>query len=125
MYFLKQWIRRIQGLYVYLGIIRKEQIVLFQRTADILSEKVIELNGCKPGQCYVGDTLLPMQQPPPPPHPPDPPPPLPSMSMMGHYSLAPATSQELPEWGRVQRQTALGTTEFSSRFIPEAIPKEG
>ena len=45
----------------------------------------------------------------------------------GHYSLAPATSQELPEWGWVQRQTALvtPTPDFSSRFTPEAIPKEG
>ena len=45
----------------------------------------------------------------------------------GHYSLAPATLQELPEWGWVQRQTALGNPipDFSSRFTPEAIPREG
>ena len=45
----------------------------------------------------------------------------------GHYTLAPVTSQELPEWGWVQRQTALGTPtlDFSSKFTPEAIPKEG
>ena len=45
----------------------------------------------------------------------------------GHYSLAPATLHELPEWGWVQQQTALGTPtpDFSSRCTPEAIPKEG
>ena len=62
-----------------------------------------------------------------------PPPLLLSMSVMdpkeqqGHYSLAPTTLQELPGWGWVQRKTALGTPtlDFSSRFTPEAIPKEG
>ena len=59
-----------------------------------------------PGQCYVGDRLLPMQHAPSPPL---------STSVMdpkeqqGHYSLAPVTSQELPKWGLVQRQTVLGT----------------
>ena len=43
------------------------------------------------------------------------------------YSLAPATLQELREWRWVQRQAALGTptSDFSSRFTPEAIAKEG
>ena len=61
------------------------------------------LNGCKPGQCYVEDRLLPMQ------HAPPPPPPSLSLSLslstsmidpkeqQGHYSLAPVTSQVLPE----------------------------
>ena len=40
------------------------------------------------------------------------------------YSLAPVPTQELPEWGCRQQWTALGasTPDFSSRFIPEALP---
>ena len=67
-------------------------------------------NECKPGQCYVGDRLLPMQHTP-----------------LSTLVMDPATSQELPEWGWVQWQTALGTPtlDISLRFTPEAIPKEG
>ena len=68
--------------------------------------------------------------------PPTPPPPTPtplSTSVMdpkeqqGHYSLAPATWQELPEWGLIQRHTALATPtqDFPSRLTPQAFPKEG
>ena len=64
-----------------------------------------------------------------------PPPPSPSFStfvmdlkeQQGHYSLAPATSQELPEWGWVQRQTALGTPtpDFPQGLLLKPFPKKG
>ena len=65
--------------------------------------------------------------------PPSPPPPPFSTSVMdpkeqqGHYSLAPATWQELPEWGWVQRQTALGTPtpDFSRGLLLKPFPKKG
>ena len=60
-------------------------------------------------------------------------PPPPSTSLMdpkeqqGHYSVAPAPPQKLPEGSCKQRRTALGTPtpDFSSRFTPEAFSMTG
>ena len=43
-----------------------------------------------------------------------------------HYNLSPATSQELPEWGWVQRQTALGTQLqiFPRGLLQKPFPKK-
>ena len=64
--------------------------------------------------------------------PPPPPPPLhvgdgSKKEQQGHYSLAPATSQELPEWGRVQWQTALSTPtpDFPWGLLLKPFPKKG
>ena len=80
---------------------------------------------CKPGQCYVGGRLLPMQHPTPPP--------LPSMLVMdpkeqkGHYSLAPETSAGVAR-KRLSTMTNCLRDSNSGFFLevtPEAIPKEG
>ena len=52
-----------------------------------------------------------------------------SMSVMdpkeqqGHHSLTPTMSQELPGWGWVQRQTALGI--FPPSLLLKPFPKKG
>ena len=77
--------------------------------------------GSKPGSCYMEDRQLPMQYVPL------------STSVMdpkeqqGHYSLAPAPPQDLPEGSCKQRRTALGapTPDFSSMFTPEAFSMTG
>ena len=85
------------------------------------------MNGCKPGQYYVGDRLLPMQ------HATPPPPPSPLHVGDGSKGTARPLQFGISDVAGVARMRLSKTTnalatptpDFSKRFTPDAIPEEG